>query len=816
MTSLLQDLRYGARMALKSPGLTFAAVLTLAIGIAANTTVFSWIDSILLRPLPGITNSAEVVAFESVRANGDAITTSYPDYRDYRDHLTLLDGLAGASPTPLSIGDADHSERVWGEFVTGNYFHVLGVKPLLGRVFSPNEYGDTQGGYPVAVISYGLWNRRFHRDPGVAGQRIRVNRQELTIVGVAPEHFIGTITGIGFEVWIPVMMASQLNAIPDWMVRDRQSRILLGVARMKKGVTIQQARAEVAALAHQIARIEPATNQGISATLLPLWQGHFGAQATMLGPLRVLMAVCAVVLLIVCANVANLLLARTMARQQEFAMRIALGAGRIRLARQLLTESLILAVFGGLAGVLLSQWMIHSLGYLVPRSELPMALDVRMNGDILAFSILLCVAACVLSGIAPALQSARADLNEVLKQGGRGGSSAAKPRRIRSTLVIAEVAMALVAIISAGLFARSFQIARQINPGFDTHNVIVTHLYLSAAGYSVPDRKLFCQRLRQRLESEPGIAAVTYADMIPLGFYPGPWEPLEVEGYVPGQSENMQIYRNVVAPGYFGVLGIPLLDGRDFTEQDDLASQRVMIVNETFVRRFFRAGFAIGRRVHGWGQWFTVIGVVKDSKYQTPNESPLPYFYVPFRQVYRADLGIALYVRAAGDINQAFGTMRSEIRSMDANVGVYDAMPLAEFITASLFAQKMAATLLAGLGIFALVLAAVGLYSVMAYSITQRTEEIGIRMALGARSRDVLGLMIRQGMGLTIAGLAVGAAGAFAVTRLASPLLVHVSATDPSIFCGAALFLAAIALAATYLPARRASRIDPNQALRRQ
>jgi predicted permease len=816
VTTLLQDLRYGVRMSLKSPGLTLAAVLTLAVGIAANTTVFSWIDAILLRPLPGIANSAEVVSFESVRANGEPVTTSYPDYRDYRDHLNLLAGLAMARPDALSIGEEDHAELVWGQLVSGNLFAVLGVKPLCGRVFSPDEYGDKQGGYPVAVISYGLWNRRFHRDPHVAGQTIRVNRQQLTIIGVTPQEFRGTIPGLSFEMWVPLMMGPQLNTMPDWMLKDRQTRNLAGLARLPRGVTLEQARSEIRAVALELARMDPGTNQGIGATVLPVWKGHFGAQGILLGPLQILMAVCGVVLLIVCANVANLLLARSMSRQPEFALRIALGAGRLRLARQLLTESLVLAVLGALAGMPLAMWMVRSLGYLVPPSGLPVVLDVRMNGDILAFTILVCVAVCILAGIAPALQSARTDLNDALKQSGRAGGIAARPQRVRSALVVSEVALALVAIVGAGLFAKSFRIARQIHPGFEPRNVLVSYLYLSTAGYSVPDRKLFCQRLRQRLESQPGITAAVYADYIPLGFDFGPWEPLRVDGYVPGIAENMQIYRNVVAPGYFNLLGIPILDGRDFTEQDDLKSQPVMIVNEAFVQRFFGGRYAIGRRVYGWGKWFTVAGVAKNSKYHTPSEATLPYFYVPFRQVYRADLAIAFYVRASGDLNQALRTMRDEVRSMDGNVGMFFAMPLTEFITASLFPQKMAATLLSALGLVALVLAAVGLYSVMAYSIAQRTQEIGIRMALGARSSDVLGLVVRQGMGLALAGLLVGMAAAVAVTRLASPLLVNVSATDPFIFSAAAFFLAIVALAATYVPARRAAHIDPNEALRRQ
>ena len=483
------------------------------------------------------------------------------------------------------------------------------------------------------------------------GSTIRVNRQKLTIIGVAPPEFRGTLPGLAFETWIPLMMAPQLNTMPDWMLRDRHTRNLLGLARPKPGVTLQQANAEVAALARQLASEHADTSAGVGAALLPVWKAHSGAQYLLLAPLQILMAVCGVVLLIVCANVANLLLARITARHKEFSVRLALGAGRGRLVMQLLAESLILAVMGGLVGAPLALWMAQALGALVPPAGFPIALDIEMNADIFAFTMLLCVVACVLSGIAPALHTARADLSDALKQGGRSGSAGKHSKQLRGLLVVSEVALALVAIIGAGLFARSFQLARQIHPGFDASHILVSNVSLSTAGYSVPDRRQFCFRLRERLEAQPGIAGVTYADFIPLGFDGGSWEELDIEGYEKGRSENMQIYRNVVAPGYFKVLGVPLLAGRDFTEQDDTSnsSKPVMIVNQTFARRYFGGGYPIGRRVHGWGKWFSVVGVVKDSKYHTPNEAPQPYFYVPFKQVYRADMAIAVYVRTAGD-----------------------------------------------------------------------------------------------------------------------------------------------------------------------
>ena len=765
MRGLVQDLRYGFRVSLKSPAYTVVAVLTLAIGIAANTTVFSWIDSVLLRPIPAASNPAQLAAFETLTPDREFITTSYADYRDYRDHLTLLSGLALAQPRAFSIGEADGGERVWGELVSGDYFAVLGVNPVAGRIFSPDEYGDKQGGYPVAVISYGLWQRRFAAAPSAIGSTIRVNRQELTIIGVAPAEFRGSISGLAFEIWIPAMMAPQLNLMPDWMLRDRKTRSFMAIARLKQGVSLDQASAEITSVGQQLAKMYPRTNQGMSAIVLPLWQAHFGAQSLLLGPLRILMAVGAVVLLIVCANVANLLLARSAARQKEFSIRIAIGAGRVRLVRQLLAESLLLALAGGIAAAPLAMWMSQSLGYLVPSGTLPIAFDVRLNADILAFAILVCLIACVVSGVAPALHASRLDLNESLNEGGRSGTAGQRSLRTRAALVVSEVALALVAIIGAGLFAKSFQTARRINPGFDANHVLVSHLYLSTFGYKVPERKLFCRRLRERLESQPGVVAATYADIIPLGFDRS-WEDLDIEGYVPRASENMKIYRNVVAPGYFDLMKIPLVDGRDFTEHDDEKSLPVMIITQTFAQRFFAGRNPIGHRVRGWGSWFTVVGVAKDSKYQTPNEAPQPYFYVPFRQVYREDLSIALFVRVAGDPQQAIPMVRREVRSMDPNVDVFDAMPLTEHIGAALFPQKVAAALLGVLGIIALVLAAAGLYSVMAYSITQRVHEIGIRMALGAKPLDVLALVVRQGMTLAGAGLAAGAIAAFAMTRL--------------------------------------------------
>ncbi len=814
----IQDVRHGIRVLLKSPGFALVAVLTLALGIGASTTVFSWIDTVLLRPLPGTGNPQELVAFETVTPNGEFITTSYPDYRDYRDHLKLV-SLAVAQPVALSLGREERAERVWGELVSGNYFAVLGVKPVLGRAFLPEEYGDKPGAYPVAILSHRLWQSHFRADPRIIGSTIRLNRRELTVVGIAPPDFRGIISGLAFDVWAPVMMSPQLNGIGDWMLRDRKTRQLIAVARLRPGVRIEQARAEVAELARQLARMDPYTNGGISATLLPVWKSHFGAQSLLLGPLQILMAVCGVVLLIVCANVANLLLARSAARSREFAIRLAVGAGRARVLRQMLTESLVLAFAGALAGIPIAAWLGSGLEALLPPGDFPLALDIRASWHVLAFTALVSAAAALISGVAPAWHSSRADLNEGLKEGGRSGAAGERSHRIRGLLVVSEVSLALVALIGAGLFVRGFRAIRTLSPGFDPSHVLLSRFRLSTSGYSLDQRKQFCLRLRERMESTPGVTAASYADQAPLGFVPSWWEDLQIEGYVPGQSENMKIFRNVVAPGFLSLLRIPLLAGRDFTEHDDEKSLQVMIVNEAFARRFFAGRDPIGHHVRGWGRWFTVVGVAKDSKYHHLDEAPLPYFYVPFRQVFRADMSVAFYVRAAGNLNDAAAAVRKEVRGIDPNVGVFDSVPLAEYISASLYAQKVAATLLSGLGAMALLLAAVGLYSVIAYSVTQRVHEIGIRMALGARPGDVAGLVLRQGMGLTLAGLAFGTAIALALSRglaSVSGSLLGGRVVDPLIYLAAALFLCVIAVLACLVPARRAARIDPAVSLRCQ
>ena len=826
--ALLQDVRFAVRMMARNRGFTAVAIVTLAIGIGATATAFTWVDAVLLQPLSGVSEPNRLVTLETVTSNGDWVPNSYPDFIDFRDRLKLFDGIAVSHVSAFSVGKEDHAERVWGELVSGNFFSVLGVKAEQGRTFLPSESGDVPGAYPVAVISDRYWRSHYGADPSVVGKTIRINQNELTIVGVAPPEFHGSIPVTSFDVWVPYMEQTVLNGVKEWMLRDRHDRNMLGIARLRPGVTFEQARLELKTLADRMAIANANVSEGMSATLMPLWKSPHGPQGLLVGPLRVLMGVCVLVLLIVCANVANLLLARATVREKEFSARLALGAGRGRIARQVLTESLLLTGCGAVPGFAMTPWMSHALRLLMPPGPMSslVSMDTRPNLVVLGFTAGLCVAAALIAGLVPALQVSRLNLSARLNAGGRSGTAGRTRNRLRSTLVASEVALALVALVGAGLFARGFQQTLRLNPGFDPDHVLLNQFYLSTNGYNLAQRKEFCRRLEERMLAAPGVTDVAYSDGVPLGFEPSWWEELKIEGYAPRPNENMNIFRNVVSPGYLPLMHIPLVEGRNFTTQDNEHAPAVMIVNEAFVRRFFAGRNPVGKKIHGWGGWFRVVGVAKDSKYHYLGESTPAYFYVPFRQVFREDMNLAFYVRTKGDPDSALSMLRTQARAIDPNVTVFDAAPLKEFIGASLYPQKIAASLMTVLGSIAVLLAAVGLYSVMAYSVAQRTQEIGVRMALGAQPAHVLRMVVRQGLVLTAAGLVAGGALAIALGRAvasvsftnsgmgANARLLGNGANDPLIYVAAALFLCAVAAIASYLPARRAASVDPMQALR--
>ncbi|HEX7959954.1 MAG TPA: ABC transporter permease, partial [Terriglobales bacterium] len=714
----------------------------------------------------------------------------------------------------FAVGDAPNASRVWGEMVSGNFFDMLGMTPEAGRFFLGAERDDTQNAHPVVVISHTYWKKQYHLDPSAIGSTLRVNDTMLTIIGVTPADFHGTRSGFDYEMWMPLTMYGKLTHTGTWMLRDRNTRNFQLLARLAPGATVEQARDEVQALANRMAVLDADTNQGVGATVLPVWQSHFGTQSLLLTPITILMYISSLVLLIVCANLANLLLARATGRQKEFSIRLALGAAPARLARQILTETLLLATAGAACGWILASLLGGVIQWLLPAVARPAMLRPPLDGQVLIYTTALTFFVVILSGMVPALHATRGNVNEALKQGGRSGTLAIHSQRLRGLLVSSEVALAVVAVVGAGLFLKSFQTARAMDPGFSPDGVALAQFDFSTASYNAQQTDAFCRRLRERLEQQPGVTAVSYDDSVPLGFNSGNWEGLEVEGYVPGPSENMKIYRDLVSPGFFNSMKIGFVDGRDFDLHDDAKSPKVMIVNQEFVRRFMANRNAIGHKVKGWGTWFNIVGVVKNSKYHRVTESPQPYFYIPIRQIFRPEYGLTLHVRTTGSVNEALAAIRREAAAIDPTLTIFDAEPMTEYISGSLFAAKIAANLLTVLSALGLLLAAIGLYSVMAYSVAQRTSEIGVRVTLGAQPRDIMQLVISQGMRFALAGLVTGALVAAALARLVSSVLVAVSPSDPLVFLLTAAFIICITLAAAMIPARRALRIDPSSALR--
>jgi predicted permease len=816
LESFLTDIRYSIRQLRRNPGFAVVVILTLAIGIGANTTIFSWTRAVLLNPLPGAGDPDRVVALESLTPSNDWTPTSHLDFRDLRDNSKLVESMAATYPAALAVGNDNNVERIWGEIVSGNYFDVLRVQPELGRFFAGAERGDDQNSSAVVVISHSLWASHYHSDPAALGTTVRLNRYPFTIIGVAPANFHGSMPGLDFEMWAPTTTFKLLNSSNGWMLEDRKTRMFRVMARLAPGVHLEQARAEIQSLGRRMAAANADTSEGMGATLLPVWESHYGIQDSLRAPLGLLTGACAVLLLIVCANVANLLLGHSMSRRKEFCVRLALGAPRSRLVRQLFTETLILAFAGSLFGLLATIWIGGSLGWLMPGSSVPSLLRPHVDSGVLLFTAALAIGVAILAGVAPALNAGRENVTDALKESGRSGTGTARSQRLRGLLVTSEMALAVIAVIGAGLFLKSFRLAAEIRPGFDADHVALGKFDLAAASFDASQADAFCTRLREQLERQPGITSVSYTDWVPLSINGGSWEDLEIEGYVPAPGENMKIYREIVAPGYFDVLKIPLLQGRDFNLNDDGKHAPAMIVNREFVRKFLRNQYAIGRKVQGWGDWFTIVGVVEDSKYYRLTESPKPWFYVPMRQIYRPEFAYTFLVRTAGSVDSAISTLREQARSVDPGVPIFATTSFSDYVGASLFQQKIAASLLSVLAIIAFLLAAIGLYGVMAYSVAQRTKEIGIRVTLGAQPGNVLAMIARQAMAFLLVGLLGGMAGAVVLARLVSSMLFGVSPADPVVFASVGACTMLIALAATAIPASRAMRVDPIVALRHE
>jgi predicted permease len=779
----------------------------LALGIAATTTVFGWIDGMVLHPFRGATDDGQLAVLESVRASGiEDPHVSYADSRDFQDNLQSISGLLLNEKGPASIGEGENAYVVWYENVSGNYFDVMGVKPILGRAFARDEYGDRAKSI-TAVISDRLWKNYFHADKSVLGRTVQINRYPVTIIGVAPPGFQGDFPGTALDAWVPAPLASE---------RNRNARHFGAIVRLKPGVSISEANAEAATVAARLESAFPKTNQGVGARIVPIWKAEDGASSTFASPLGILGAAGGLVLLIACANVTNLLLARSVSRQREFGIRAALGAGPGRLSRQLVAESLLLAALATLAGLPLALWFQGLLVQLAPPTGIPVYLNDHPSARVFLFSALVCLASALLSGLPPAFQSVRRNVVDALKQGGRSDTQSGNSRRISGLLVVAEVGLAFAALVTLGLFLRSLSGLQNTPAGFDHHNVTVSRLFLATNNYTAAEERQFSRQLRQRLLTAPGVTGAAYSDSIPLGFGLGKWNDISVEGYATRSGENLAVHHASVSPGYFDVLRIPLLAGRDFRPEDNPDAPPVMIVNESFARRFFDGRDPVGRRVSVFGKPFTIVGMAQDSKYSSLSEAPEPYFYMSFDQASfgSGESGVAVYARADRDARGLVSVMRHEMSAIDPNSTGLTAMPLSDYISAAWFGPRLISFFLGVLGVIAILLAAVGLFGVMAHAVSQRTREIGIRMALGADREGVLQMILRRGLLLALSGVAAGLAITLAATPMIAPLLYRVSPADPVSILGAAVFLSVVAVLASLIPALRATRIDPIIALR--
>jgi macrolide transport system ATP-binding/permease protein len=812
LETTLQDLRFGLRMFRRSPGFSILAILCLTVGIGANAAVFSWVEGILFRPYPLVAHQERLLALTGT-ALGEAGPTSlsWPDFTDLQRSCTLFDSffVSKIMGTTLSIGE--RAEVTTGSIVSANYFDAIGVHPILGRGFEPGE-DSGRNAHPVTVISYQLWQQRFKGDRQIIGKTQRLNGVLHTIVGVAPEGFYGTFVGWAMQFWVPASMEENFEA-GGFKLEDRGARWIEAYARLKPGVTRQQAQQEISAVARRLEGNYPETNRGRSIKVWPLWQTPFNNAGALLPTLEIMFAVVVFVLLIACANVGNLLLVRSFARRHEMTVRMAIGAGRGRLLKQLFTEGLILSAFGTAGGVLVAHWCRHALALLLPaRGGVAMHLAGEIDWRVLVSSAGACLFATLLLGLVPAMQTGKVDLAGALKADSSGVVGSRGRAWIRSGLVVMQVSLSFVLLVGAGLLLQSLRKIRNTSPGFSTHDVLSTAVNLVPAGYDVPRAQSFQDELLQRAKALPGVESAAFARMTPLSYGSFSSSRIQVDGYQPPPDEQPSVEYNEVGPEYFMTIGIPLMSGREFTQADDEKAALVAIVNETMAGRYWRGKNPIGERLQVKGRWMQVVGVAKDSKYRSVRETPEPFFYVPLRQNFSR--GAGLYMRTPLSPEKIAAALTREVHALDPGLALYEVITLHEQVDRSTSSQQVAVTLVGILGGLALLLAAIGLYGVMAYAVSQSTRELGLRMALGAGATNVLRLVLSRGLALTAVGVVLGAAAAIGLTRLLGNLLYNVSPRDPLAFGSAFVIMTIAALAACFLPAWRATRTDPARALR--
>jgi putative ABC transport system permease protein len=818
MLTLWQDLRYGARMLFKNPGITFVVVLALALGIGANTAIFSVVDAVLLRPLPYPESDRLVFLNETAKAMDD-ISISYPNFTDWRNQNQVFEKIGVHNRGSYNLTGMGDAERIVTAQASADLFAVLRVNPMMGRLYNNDE--DKPGGPPVVVLSYALWQRRFGGQASIVNQPITLNGKSWTVIGVMPEGFQYPNRA---EMWVPV---GQRSADPGWEQRGNHPG-LYAVARLKPGVTLEQAKADMNGVVSNLEKQFPDEIGGNGVRLTPMLEVFVG---DIRRALWVLFAAVAFVLLIACANIANLLLARAQSRQKEMAIRSAMGAGRWRIARQLLTESILLALIGGTLGLLIARWGIALILYLSPDS-IPRAREITLDWRVFAFTIGVSFVTGILFGLVPALQAGVVDVHETLKETGRGTSGR---HWLRSSLVVVEVATTLVLLIGAGLMIRSFYRLQHVNPGFSYEHVTSFTLALPEKKYPTSEQQIqFYNRLLENLRNQPGVEAVGAASGLPLGNN-GSQSSFIIDGRpIPPRDQTPLMELCIVSPDYFRAMNIPLQRGRYFNDRDDkswiagkdlsnlkpiekeVAGMNSVIIDEEFARRYWPNEDPVGRRIRMGGEKgnpLTVLGVVGRVKMDgLGQDSNRVQGYFPFAQL--PDSAMTVILKAAGDPNQLIAAVRGQVREIDPDQPIYNIRTMNEIRAESVAPERLNLALLSIFAGIALVLAIVGIYGVMSYSVTQRTHEIGIRMAIGAQPRDVFRMILGQGMILALIGVAIGLIGAFALTRLMATMLFGIEPTDPTTFAAIAVLLTVVALVACYIPGRRATRVNPLESLR--
>lgn len=800
---LIADVRYAVRTLRRSPGLITTVVLTLALGIGATAAVFSLIDATLLRPL-SVHEPERLVRVEVVREGGaTSAIFSYPRYTDFREGVGVLSGVAAYGWGEVGLSTGGSAEVATTNLVSGNYFATVGLRPAAGRLISPldDRAGDPA---PVAVLSHALWKLRFGADPGVIGSTVQLNGQGVTIVGVAPQGFGGLEKGSPIDLWLPIALYPQLS--PGANIYDRGRRVWLAVfGRLAPEVTREQAEAAVRGLPARLPEELAFLGAPRAVLLHPLTGLAIGSRGETAAFLALLLGAAGLVLLIAAVNVASMLLARATTRQREIAIRLAMGAGRGRIARQLLTESLLLSLLGAVAGVSLAIWLVEFIPALLP---LPVPVDAVLSLRLLAFVLLLALGTGILFGMAPALKAARITLTPALRQAPeRGGGRT----RLRSVLVVGQVSMALVLLVSAGLFVRAVREALAVDLGFEPSGVLTARIDLAPHDYDAAGREAFYRELLARAEALPGVESAGLAAIVPLGGQ-------SMQSYVsisqprPSEGDPESSY-NVVDPDYFGTMRIPLVAGRAFADSDQ-GGAAAAVINETFSHRIFPGQDPLGKRFYTAGQEVEVVGVARDGKYHDLWEDPQPHFYLTYGGEPWDEM--TLHVRTGSDPSRLIPQVRAAVEEIDPHVALYNVSTFDEMIGRRITPQRTGAAAIGALGLTGLVLAAVGLYGLLSYAVGRRTHELGVRLALGARPERVLRMVLRQGLSLALAGIAVGIVAALAATRLLESLLFGVSPLDPLTFALVTLLLAGVATLASFLPARRATRVDPMVALRSQ